>query len=158
MVQYRFGPFILDVAARQLTKDDRVCRLSREGIALLALLLAERPRIVRRDVLFKRVWPDGSPDESQLAQVAAEVRRALGDGDSTPGRIRTEPGQGYAFAGAAVTVSIRRRCWPRRACAGSNGGGSGSPSHRGCTSSAATRTPRSGSTSPPCRAITRGWW
>ena len=93
MVQYRFGPFILDVAARQLTKDDRVCRLSREGIALLASLLAERPRVVSRDVLFKRVWPDDSPDESQLAEVAAEVRRALGDptrrqAASAPNRAR----------------------------------------------------------------------
>jgi DNA-binding winged helix-turn-helix (wHTH) protein len=104
VVHYRFGPFILDVAARQLTKDGRACRLSREGIALLASLLAERPRVVSRAVLFRRVWPDDSPDESQLAEVAAEVRRALGDSDATSVGIRTESGKGYAFVGAAVTV------------------------------------------------------
>jgi DNA-binding winged helix-turn-helix (wHTH) protein len=104
VVQYRFGPYLLDVSSRRLSKSGWECPLSPAGLALLATLIAERPRVVAYADLYHRAWPDDSPDESDLARAVAEVRRALGDSASTPRFIQAEPGQGYAFIGAAVTV------------------------------------------------------
>jgi DNA-binding winged helix-turn-helix (wHTH) protein len=104
VVQYRFGPFLLDVSARLLSKGGWECPLSPAGFAVLATLIAERPRLVSYADLYRRAWPDDSPDQAELAKAVAEVRRILGDSASTPRFVQAEPGAGYAFVGAAVTV------------------------------------------------------
>ena len=104
MVQYRFGPFLLDETTRQLTRDGRVCPLSSRGFLLLTSLIAARPRALTVAELCRRVWPDDEADASDLTRLAADVRRALGDLDTAPTLIAEDSDAGYAFIGAAVTV------------------------------------------------------
>ena len=54
----RFGPFTLDSDRRQLTHSERgELHLTPKAFDLLALLVAEAPRVVRKGELHERLWP-----------------------------------------------------------------------------------------------------
>jgi DNA-binding winged helix-turn-helix (wHTH) protein len=66
---------------------------------LLALLIAEAPRVVRKDELHQRLWPGTFVSDATLVGLIKEVRRALDDHDGEPPLIRTAHGVGCALAG-----------------------------------------------------------
>ncbi|NML17175.1 winged helix-turn-helix domain-containing protein [Azohydromonas caseinilytica] len=70
-------------------------RLRPRSAAVLAMLLEERGRVVGREELMRRVWPDVVVTDDSLAQCIKEIRRALGPAAD---RIRTLPRLGYAYA------------------------------------------------------------
>jgi DNA-binding winged helix-turn-helix (wHTH) protein len=96
-MRHRLGDLTIDLAARQLRRGDDDVHLSPKAFELLALLLAERPRAVRKQELYDRLWPDTFVVEANLTVLIAEVRAALGDREHTV--IRTVHRFGYAFAG-----------------------------------------------------------
>jgi DNA-binding winged helix-turn-helix (wHTH) protein len=97
-VTVRFGPFELDSERRQLCRDDGEVHLTPKAFDLLALLIAEAPRVVRKDELHQRLWPGTFVSDATLVGLVKEVRRALDDRDSSSPFIRTAHGVGYAFA------------------------------------------------------------
>jgi len=116
-VRFRFGAFTLDLDTRQLTAGDRVVHLAPKAFELLAALIVDRPRVLSKKVLQKRLWPETFVTEANLANLLSEVREALGDNARSPLFIRTAHGFGYAFCGdAAVTGTPDRApesppCW-----------------------------------------------
>ena len=97
----RFGECELDLERRELRRGGQPCHLTPRAFALLVLLVAERPRAVRKADLRMRLWPETYVSNTALAQLVTELRKAIGD-EARQGRwIRTVFGFGYAFAGEA---------------------------------------------------------
>lgn len=101
----RFGEFLLDSDARQLSQAGRDIRLSPKAFDLLCALLVRRPDVLTKNDLLAAVWPDTFVVEANLNVVIGEIRRALGDDRQAPRFIRTVHGVGYAFCGQAVDVA-----------------------------------------------------
>ena len=105
----RFGAFTLDSDRRQLTSEaGGELHLTPKAFDLLALLVAEAPRVVRKGELHERLWPGTFVSDATLVGLVKEIRRALDDRDSSAPLIRTAHGVGYAFAGELQTVLPRR--------------------------------------------------
>jgi DNA-binding winged helix-turn-helix (wHTH) protein len=98
-VVYRFGDFVVNRATRQLIADDREIHLSPKAFDLLVLLLANRERAVAKAELQEQLWPATFVEETNIAGLVVEIRRALGDTASNPSLVRTVYGFGYRFVG-----------------------------------------------------------
>jgi len=102
----RFGRFTFDRATRQVTCDEAPVHLTPKAFDLLSLLIAEAPRVVRKEELHRHVWPDSFVSDASLLGLVKEVRHALGDeGQGTV--IRTAHRVGYAFAAPLQRVTAR---------------------------------------------------
>jgi DNA-binding winged helix-turn-helix (wHTH) protein len=98
-VFYRFGDFTLDTATRQLLSSGSEVHLSPKAFDLLAALIADRSRAVSKAELMQRLWPSTFVEETNLAGLVAEIRRALHDPAPNPRFVRTVYGFGYRFIG-----------------------------------------------------------
>jgi DNA-binding winged helix-turn-helix (wHTH) protein len=117
-VQFGFGPFILDLDTRQLSKADREIHVSPKAFELLAALVADQPKVLSKAVLQERLWPETFVAEANLSNLVAEIREALSDQARAPRFIRTAHGFGYAFCGNATELPNQNRigadrpaCW-----------------------------------------------
>ncbi len=117
-MKIRFSPFTLDLDTRLLTRDNCEIHLAPKAFELLAALALERPKVLSKNDLQQRLWPDTFVAEANLSNLIAEIREALGDRNRKPLWIRTAHGFGYAFCGEAVTLTGAReialdapRCW-----------------------------------------------
>ncbi len=94
----RFGA-LEDVAlheAGQLRKNG--LRVQEQPFRVLALLLDKPGRVVTREELQEKVWPDTHVDfEHSLNTAVNKIREALGDSASSPRFVETLPGRGYKF-------------------------------------------------------------
>ena len=64
---------------------------------VLAYLVAHRDRVVSRDELFARLWPDQFVTDDALGRCIRAARRALEDRPEAPRYITTTRGRGYRF-------------------------------------------------------------
>ena len=96
---YRFGDFRLDHDIRQLFQAEAEVHLSPKAFELLTMLLANRSRAVSKSELQEHLWPSTFVEETNLAGLVAEIRRALHDSPARPAYIRTIYGFGYRFVG-----------------------------------------------------------
>ena len=101
-----FGPFTLNVEARQLTRGGAPVHLSTKAFDLLAALIHDMPNVISKEVLQHRLWPDTFVAEANLSNLIAEIREALDDSSRNPLYIRTVHRVGYAFCGQ-VTAPVR---------------------------------------------------
>ena len=96
---YRFGPFCFDARSGELVSDERRTRLPGQSAAVLEALLASAGRLVTRDDLRERLWPNGTivDFDHGLANAVRRLRDAIEDSASTPRYIETLPRRGYRF-------------------------------------------------------------
>jgi DNA-binding winged helix-turn-helix (wHTH) protein len=94
---YRFEDFTLDPDTRQLLRSGGEIHLSPKAFDLLTLLVADRARAVSKAELQQRLWPSTFVQETNLATLVAEIRRALRDSAARPRLVRTIYGFGYRF-------------------------------------------------------------
>ena len=99
---YRFGRFTLDREARQLRADGVELHLSPKAFTLLLMLIEHRQRVVPREELEDLLWPSTFIGETNLATLAAEVRRTLGESAQQSTWIRTIHRVGYRFIGSVI--------------------------------------------------------
>jgi len=92
----RFRDCVLDRRARALVRGGRPVHLTPKAFDVLALLVAERPRALKKVEILDRVWPGTFVTDASLTRTIHEIREAIGDESSTT--IRTVHGHGYAFA------------------------------------------------------------
>src|SRR5678815_1550977 len=78
-VEVQFGPFVLDVVQHRLTRNGSEIHLTPMAFNLLALLVAEAPRVVPKQELHERLWPRTFVSEATLLGLVKELRRALDD-------------------------------------------------------------------------------
>ena len=101
VVRMDFGDVVVDTRTRELTRAGQPVPLSPKAFELLLLLIEARPQAISKRVLQDRLWPDTFVVEKNLANLVAEIRRALGDTPSSPRFIRTVQRFGYALRDAA---------------------------------------------------------
>lgn len=99
-MRVRFGEFTLDSDERRLLRGDAEVHLTPKAFDLLALLIEEAPRAVRKERIYESIWPDTVVEAANLNNLVSEVRKALGDeGKAT---IQTRPRFGYSFAAELI--------------------------------------------------------
>jgi len=102
-LQICFGPFVLDLATRQLLRERSEIHLSPKAFDLLVLLVEARPAALSKIDLQQRLWPDTFVAEANLSNLIAEIRAGLDDPARAPVYLRTVHRFGYAFSGPAST-------------------------------------------------------
>jgi DNA-binding winged helix-turn-helix (wHTH) protein len=105
-MRLHFGPFCVDVGARQVLQGDASIHLTRKEIDLLLLLLEQRPNVVTKEQIYGRLWPDVFVSEASLQALVSDLREALDAGGRRDEFIRTVHGVGYAFSGAVHDSSV----------------------------------------------------
>jgi DNA-binding winged helix-turn-helix (wHTH) protein len=105
-VSYRFDQFVLDLDTRRLLRDGEELHLSPKAFDLLRLLIDGRARALARRDLHDRLWPETHVEDTNLAGLVAEIRRALGDSPDTPRYIRTMHRFGYWFIGDVEEMAV----------------------------------------------------
>ena len=100
---YRFGAYELDEARGELRRDGRPVAIQPKPLALLALLLRERERVVPSDEILATLWPDTVVTPGSLNRAVTHARRAIGDTHRAH-RIRSISRRGYRFAGEVIAL------------------------------------------------------
>ena len=96
-MSYRFDQFVLDLDTRRLLRDGEEVHLSPKAFDLLRLLIDGRARALARSELHEQLWPETHVEDTNLAGLVVEIRRALGDSPETPRYVRTMHRFGYWF-------------------------------------------------------------
>ncbi len=99
---YEFGPFRLDTDRHRLTRGGEVIPLTPKALDLLLALIEHGGKVVEKNELMQRVWPDTFVEESNLSVHVFALRRALGETNEGESYIETIPRLGYRF-----TASVR---------------------------------------------------
>ncbi|MCA1615121.1 MAG: winged helix-turn-helix domain-containing protein [Acidobacteria bacterium] len=94
---YEFGPFRLDARKRRLLRGGEVVPLTSKTFDTLLALVEGCGRVLKKDELLERVWPDAAVEEGNLALNISNLRKALGDNRRRPEYIVTIHGEGYQF-------------------------------------------------------------
>ena len=102
---FRFESFQLDVAERRLSRLDELIPLRAKVFDTLCMLVENHGRLMRKDELMQRLWPDSVVEENNLDHNISKLRRALQDGTSGQKFIETVPRQGYRFIAKVEQVS-----------------------------------------------------
>jgi DNA-binding winged helix-turn-helix (wHTH) protein/tetratricopeptide (TPR) repeat protein len=102
----RFGPFELDLDARQLHRNGIRIRLSQQSFQLLATLLERPGEVFTREELRRRMWPsDVFIDfDHGLNRSIQKLREALGDSADNCRYIETQQRVGYRFIAPVRTT------------------------------------------------------
>lgn len=114
MTAYKFGPFLLDVERRVVTRSGEPLPLGPKVVETLLALVERSGQTVTKAELLDRIWPDSCVQEGTLAQhicVARKTLRRYG-----VDAIQTVARRGYRFTGEVAIVdapSITHHDTPR---------------------------------------------
>jgi class 3 adenylate cyclase/DNA-binding winged helix-turn-helix (wHTH) protein/tetratricopeptide (TPR) repeat protein len=106
-MRYIFGDYVLDPQRHELHRAGEPIKLRRKVFQVLVYLLAHRDRVVPKQELLERLWPDQFVGDATLTSCIKTLRKALGERGRTPRFLRTLHGQGYRFVGA---VAVWEHC------------------------------------------------
>ena len=115
---FTFDRCELDLDRYELRRDGAVEPVEPQVFDVLAVLVRERGRVVRKDELLDLVWGSRYVSESALTSRVKAARRAIGDDGGAQRLIRTVRGRGYQFVG---TVTERTAGQPAPGAAGPAG-------------------------------------
>jgi DNA-binding winged helix-turn-helix (wHTH) protein/TolB-like protein/Tfp pilus assembly protein PilF len=101
---YEFGPFVLNMAERQLRQGEAHIALEPKAFDTLVALVERNGQLVGKDELLQRVWPDTFVEEGNLVRNISILRKVLDHGFAGQPCIQTVPKHGYRFI-APVSVS-----------------------------------------------------
>jgi pimeloyl-ACP methyl ester carboxylesterase/DNA-binding winged helix-turn-helix (wHTH) protein len=99
-----FGPFRLDLAARQLWQGDQPVSLPPKTLEILVYLAERAGQLVSREELFSALWPDTFVDDHALSVQIRDLRKALSEDAKHPHYIETRHRLGYCFKAAVTRV------------------------------------------------------
>jgi Tol biopolymer transport system component/DNA-binding winged helix-turn-helix (wHTH) protein len=94
---YRFGQFTLDTDQRTLLRDGKPLSLTPKALDTLLILVENSGRIVEREDLMNRLWPDTFVEEANLTFNIQQLRKSLGDNARRPQFVETVARRGYRF-------------------------------------------------------------
>jgi TolB-like protein/DNA-binding winged helix-turn-helix (wHTH) protein/lipoprotein NlpI len=94
---YEFGPFRVDTLRRVLLREGNQVRLPAKAFEILLVLLEGKGRLVEKDELMRRVWPDAVVEENNLTVNISALRRSLTESPGEHRYVVTVPGRGYQF-------------------------------------------------------------
>ena len=102
---YSFGPFRLDSRKRVLVRDRMPVPLAPKAAEILLVLVEHAGRLVEKDVLIKKVWPDAFVEEGNLNKNIFFLRKTLGEWEGGREYIETVPKRGYRFIAPVSEVT-----------------------------------------------------
>lgn len=94
---YRFGEFTLDTDQKILLREGKPLHLTPKVFDTLLILLENNGRVVRKEELMHRLWPDTFVEEANLTFNVQQLRKAFGDNARHPVYIETVARRGYRF-------------------------------------------------------------
>lgn len=94
---FEFGPFRLEVSARSLYRGEEFVPLTPKAFDLLQLLVEEAGRLVTKEEILARVWPDAFVEEGSIANNISLLRKVLNPFFAGDGPIATVARRGYRF-------------------------------------------------------------
>lgn len=102
---YEFGRFRVKSGERVLRRGEDLVPLTPKAFDILLTLLENDGRIVNKDDLMKKVWPNTFVEEGNLTQNVSLLRKALGESANGPQFIETVPRRGYRFVAPVNRVA-----------------------------------------------------
>jgi DNA-binding winged helix-turn-helix (wHTH) protein/TolB-like protein/Flp pilus assembly protein TadD len=96
-VLYEFDKFVLNPAEHSLQCDGKAVPLTPKSFEILVTLIARNGKLVTKDELMKKIWPDSFVEEANLTVNVSALRKALGDTPEHQQYIETVPKLGYRF-------------------------------------------------------------
>jgi DNA-binding winged helix-turn-helix (wHTH) protein len=118
----RFGHFEADLESYELFREGQRISIQRQPFRLLAILIEHAGQVVTREVLRRKLWPNGVivDFEHSLNTAVRKIRRALGDSPEEPHIVETVAGRGYRLR-MPVEPCESAPSWPVRAPRAANG-------------------------------------
>lgn len=94
--QFEFGPYRLDLVAREITQESGELNLTRTEFDLLACLLRNLGRALTREEILSEAWEPGiAIDPRTVDNFVSSLKKKLGWTRQSNYRIRTVRGVGY---------------------------------------------------------------
>lgn len=100
---YQFGPFHLELTDRTLLRDGQFVPLTPKAYETLLVLVESGGRILDKEELLQKIWPDTFVEEVSLAKKISVLRKTLGEDLAHP-YIETIPRRGYRFVASVQEV------------------------------------------------------
>src|SRR5579864_577675 len=94
---FEFGRFRLDAGQRVLFRDGELISLAPKAFDTLLELVESEGRVLDKEELLRRLWPDTFVEEGSLAKNISILRKVLGEGVEGQQYIQTVPKRGYRF-------------------------------------------------------------
>ena len=94
---YEFDRFRIDTKRGLLTRDGEPIAIKAKALDTLVLLVQHAGRLLEKEELMNRLWPDTAVEEANLTQNIFEVRKALGEVPGEQRFIATVARRGYRF-------------------------------------------------------------
>ncbi len=101
---YEFGPFRVDTVNHVLQRDGETIPLKPKVFDTLLVLVENRTRVLDKDELMSRLWPDTIVEESNLTQNVYLLRKVFGEEAEADDYIETMPKRGYRFVASVNEV------------------------------------------------------
>jgi len=95
--RYHFGEFTVDADQKVLLRNGTPLPLAPKIFDTLLILVENAGRIVEKDALMNRLWPNTFVEEANLTFNVQQLRKALGDNARKPLFIETVARRGYRF-------------------------------------------------------------
>src|SRR6516225_7485078 len=105
MHRYQFGPFQLDADEHRLLRGGVEVQLQLKAFETLCVLVENAGRLLKKEELLRRVWPDTAVEENNLNKNVSLLRKALGEDANGQSYIETVPRLGYRFVAAVKEIA-----------------------------------------------------
>src|SRR6185369_5644523 len=130
-VLYEFGRFRCDPAEHLLFCGGKPISLAPKAFEILIILIKSNGRLLTKDELMQKVWPDTFVEDANLTINISALRKLLGDSTGGQQYIETVPKLGYRFLAPVTELhngskgsepihspeipsTVRTSAWPRR--------------------------------------------
>jgi DNA-binding response OmpR family regulator len=95
---HQFGPFLLDIQAHRLVRNNQEVPLTAAEFKLLSLFIAHPNQLLSRDELMNMLKGyECTPFDRSIDVAVTRLRRKIEDNPGAPQFIRTVRGEGYLF-------------------------------------------------------------
>src|SRR6185503_7117071 len=101
---YRFGDFTLDTDQRVLLREGKPVALTPKVFDTLLILVENSGKIVEKEELMRRLWPDSFVEEGNLTVNIQQLRKSLCDDARDPRYVATVARRGYRFIAEVEAV------------------------------------------------------
>jgi DNA-binding winged helix-turn-helix (wHTH) protein/pimeloyl-ACP methyl ester carboxylesterase len=102
---HQFGSFMLDGPERRLVRDGMEIPLPHKVFTTLRLLVENAGRLLTREQLLEKIWPDVAVEEGNLNHNISILRKALGEQATGQTYIETVPRVGYRFVASVTEIA-----------------------------------------------------
>lgn len=115
---FRFGPWLAEPAAGELTGPGGRQRLEPKVMDLLCALAARPGEVLPREALMQALWPGVVVGDDSLARTVSKLRQALGDDARSPAYVETIAKRGYRWLPEVAPAEAAPAAAPAAAAAG----------------------------------------